>query len=284
MSVPHPPAAAPKQGAGEPPPRDHDAVLRVARLLVAAHDPSGGPTLVRIARDRSIVGHTDGSDDLDLPIGVLPVPEGLDPFDLLAGAETPTEWDVLGLVFAGRMVDLPRGSGGRARRRPGSTVGAVLVHRDGSSASVLDDGADVREVVTEPTDLAPVGRLADALRRSLGLPTAPPGIGVGALMARVWLHRVHCVAVDGCPPDAEVVVALRPPMPRSWSELRDQCAGGGWVELSCDPELAEWMDDGMFSRWCMGAFPDPIDVLGDLTDLVDPRAARPLSEALAAWR
>jgi hypothetical protein len=296
MSLSHPRPAT-TEVAGHlppcPPPAPDDLLLRVAHLLVEAHDVESGPTLVRMAVDATRDGDADDDDaddddadddDADIALGVLAVPDGLDPYDLLACAHTSDEWEVLGMVFTGRLLDLPDTAHGPARRRPGRSVGAILVHRDGSSVSVLDDGDHVREIVTEPSEVAPVGRLADALRRSLGLSTAPPAIGVGAVVARVWLHRVHTVAVDGRPLDADVVVALKPPMPRSWSELRSQCVDGGWVELTCDPDLAAWMDDGMFSRWCLSAFPDPLDALVDLTELVEPCTAEPLAEALSAWR
>jgi hypothetical protein len=250
-----------------------DALARVAEILVAAHDPAGGPTLVRIAR---VVD--------DVRLALLPVPDDLDPLDLLLCSQTPQEWEALGLVFSGRLVDLPDAPGGAARRRPGRTVGAVLVLRDGRSVSVLDDGSDVRRIGATGDGSPVEGRFADALRRSLGLATAPPSFGVGAVVARVWLHRVHAVAVDGRPVDGDVVAALRPPMPRSWSDLRLQCADGAWSELWCDPDVAEWMDDGMFSRWCLGAFPDPVEVLVDLAELVAPSAAEPLAEAFATWR
>jgi hypothetical protein len=250
-----------------------DALARVAEILVAAHDPVGGPTLVRFARDGD-----------DMRLALLPVPDDLDPLDLLLCSTTPQEWEALGLVFSGRLVDLPDSPGGTARRHPGRWVGAVLVLRDGRSVSVLDDGSGARRISTG-VDRSPIeGRFADAIRRSLGLATAPPSFGVGAVVARVWLHRVHAVAVDGRPVDADVVAALRPPMPRSWSDLRLQCADGAWSELWCDPEVADWMDDGMFSRWCLGAFPDPVEVLVDLTELAAPSAAAPLAEAFATWR
>jgi len=275
-SRPHRPRVSATTPVGEPdapPANSSEELTRVAELLIAAHDATSGATLVRMAHRGD-----------DIQFGLLPVPADLDPLDLLLCSDTPDEWEVLGMIVNGRIIDLPEDGIGEARRRSGSSRVAVLMRRDGSSVTVLDSDGD-RQVLETSAHAMPIeGRFADAMRRSLGLTTAPPEVGVSAAIARVWLHRVHTVAVDGRPLDAEVVAALRPPMPRSWGDLRQQCADGGWAELRCDPDLAAWMDDGMFARWCMAAFPDPCEALVDVGELVPPRAAEPLAEALAAWR
>ncbi len=266
-------ATAPVGEPDWPPPNSSEELTRVAELLIAAHDASSGATLVRMVHDGD-----------DMKFGLLPVPDDLDPLDLLLCSDTPDEWEVLGMIVNGRIIDRPDDGIGAARRRTGSSRVAVLMRRDGSTVTVLDSDGDQQVLETDADTMPIEGRFADAMRRSLGLTTAPPEVGVRAAIARVWLHRVHTVAVDGRPLDAEVVAALRPPMPRSWSDLRQQCADGGWTELRCDPDLAAWMDDGMFARWCMAAFPDPSEALVDVGELIPPRAAEPLAEALAAWR
>jgi hypothetical protein len=239
----------------------------LARVLVAATDGSGGPTLVRAALDAE-----------DIRLGLLPVPDGLDPLDLLLGARTPDEWDAVGLVASGRVVDV--GGPGADGDDRGRVRLAVLVQRDGVMASIVLTEHGSEHAVSSPPD----GRFADALRRSLGLETPPPDGEVSTLALLVWLHRVHSLAVDGRSPDIDVVRALRPPMPRSWTDLRHQCAQGGWLEIGCDPDVAEWMDDGMFSRWCLGAFPEPFQLLAELSDLVAVDAAGLLTEGFWTWR
>lgn len=79
-----------------------------------------------------------------------------------------------------------------------------------------------------------------------------------------------------------LVEALRPAGPSTWSQLREQCAHGSWVELGCPPDLAEWMDDGMFSRWCSANFPEPLEVLVELSELVASETAQHLADEMAA--
>lgn len=250
-------------------PEPHGRLMALARVLVDATDHVDGPTLVRAADDGE-----------DLRLGLLPVPDGLDPLDLLLGARTPDEWDTVGVVASGRLVDVD----GATTRPDGDDRGrvrlAVLVDRDGAMASIVQPEHGPQRALSSPPD----GRFADALRRSLGLETPPPDTEVSGLVPLVWLHRVHSLAADGRPPDADVAAALRPPMPRSWTDLRHQCAQGGWSEIGCEPELAAWMDDGMFSRWCLGSFPDPVELLVDLSELVGTDATGLLAEGLRTWR
>lgn len=249
------------------------SLARIAELLLLAHRDADGPTLVRIAPD---------DDDDGFQLGLLPVPRNLDPLDLVIGTDTPPEWAVLGVVFRGRIIDLAAAEGGAARRRPGGAAGCVLMRRDGSSVSVLRHGDEVTTIESD-ADSPMVGRYADALRRSLGLPTDPPEGGVGALAALVWLHRIHELALDGRMPDVEVVQALRPPLPRSWDDLRLQVAAGGWSELRCDPEVAAWMDEGIFSRACFAAFPEPEELVAELCELLPSDAGEVLVSGIQGW-
>lgn len=63
----------------------------------------------------------------------------------------------------------------------------------------------------------------------------------------------------------------------NWGKIRQAVAEGEISHVSITPEQAEWMDDAMFSRWCLADFPDsevlleklaeilPSDLYGDLT-------------------
>lgn len=240
---------------------------------LAHHRAPGRPTsLVRL-------GGIDG-DDIDL--GLLPVEPG-DVLDLLLGSTTPPRWDAMGIVVHGTARAL-EGHDASSPIGPGRVMVTFLCGRDGGTASVVRPPEGEPHAETAGPGAGPVGRMADALRRSLGVATAAPTAPAALAMAHLWLHRVHETALrgHGAPLGVGVVDALRPAGPATWAELREQCAHGSWVELGCPPDLAEWMDDGMFSRWCSANFPEPIEVLVELSELIAPDAAEHLADALAA--
>jgi hypothetical protein len=149
----------------------------------------------------------------------------------------------------------------------------VAVCRDGSTASVLTPPGSL--VTTGPHD-PPVGHLADAMQRVLGLPTPPPPVPVDHLHARLWADRVLAAVLAGERVDRRRVRALQPGRSRSWADVRTACAAGAWGELGVDPEVAEWMDDGTFARWVLAELPDAAEVVLDLADVVPADALGPL--------
>lgn len=91
--------------------------------------------------------------------------------DLAAGIDgftAPAGWDVVGVATLGwlRPIDEDGRPGGRRQRV--RTV--VLVHRSGAAASVLWREGREPEPVPGPVE----GRIADLLRRAVGLPVVPP--------------------------------------------------------------------------------------------------------------
>lgn len=248
-----------------------DRLVEIAGALEAAHhaEPGTGPSLVRV-RDL---------DTSEAEVAVLPVPPmGL--VDALIGSTTPAGWEV-GVVTEGMASELSPQGVVRGTERVGVRA-VVLCHRGGQVASVLrrEGGAPIHDVADAGG--GPVGRVVDALRRSLGLPTPPPAGSVGLLVAQVWLHRVLGLALHGSPVDEDVVDSVRPIPPRTWSDLREQCAAGAWGELGCRPSDAAWMDDGMFSRWCQAGFAEPAEVLLDLCEVLPGGSARHLAREVAA--
>ena len=199
---------------------------------------------------------------------------GRHPYDALAGTLAPSHWRAIGVCARG----IATGAAG--------TDGAVvtlLVDRGGASASVLRRGTDLT-----PLPGRPDGIIADACRRALAFPTAPPPPSTVGLWTRCWLDRVVELASDRVPgltPSWADVARLHPaggagpgadgavPGPVAlataaaslaeawpWAQLR---AAPGVVDVpggAPDAAVSTWMDDGMWARWVLGAFP----ALGDL--------------------
>jgi hypothetical protein len=146
-----------------------------------------------------------------------------------------------------------------------------LVERSGRVAARIHlDG--------RPTSLEPPsgGRLLDCMLRAFGLPTPPPTAPSMILVERIWLGAVVDASRDGMVAlgweqvrrlhpavavlesqglemtDDLVDAALRlAPATWTWEWLRQQTAEGRWGVDLVAPELADWMDEGMFSRWVL---------------------------------
>jgi hypothetical protein len=253
--------------------------------LLCLVDPIEGGLLVRI--DQPVPTHPDD----ELILGHKPL-DGHPARELL-GFVAPDTWWALGVVCPGWAnpagddlgdVDMDRGrrDGPRYADRPGRRrVRAVsLVARDGAEAArlVLDDDP--------PIDPGACGEglIPDCLRRALGLPTAPPAIAVAELWATRWLGEIVAAGEAGCRrvgwaeaaalhPVAEVLApgrtithddlipaasALQTTV--GWADVRARVAAGHWSAPDLSPDVAAWMDDGMFSRWVLGGSP-PLEEL-----------------------
>lgn len=256
-----------------PSPSVASRLAEVADVVEAAHhaEPEAGSSLVLV---RGLA-----TPEVELAVTSVPA-EGL--VARLLGHVTPDRWEAVGVVTSGATRELAPDGASIGPRGDAAQV-AVMCHRDGAVASVLRrEGAAPVHDLTPPGRPGPVGRVVDALRRSLGMPTPPPDVAVDVVVVQVWLHRVLTLALRGDPLDRGVVDSLRPPAPASWATLREQCADGGWSELACAPPVAAWMDDGMFARWCLAGFPEPVEVLLELWELVPPDAAEHLARAAGA--
>lgn len=217
------------------------------------------------------------------------------------GWRAPADCQAVGVVATGR-AHVEQGPAESPVRslRPGTTPGlrvCCVVARDGRIGwrMVLPNG--------ESSDDAPEsGRILDCLRRCFGLPTPPPPQGAGALQSVLWLTavlneaekeerrlpwraitRLHPVAgalelgerAAASPADmtALVRVAARA---WTWTELRLLALDSPWTGEIVSPEMAAWMDDGMFARWVLDALPDPEELLARVRPLVAPSSARRL--------
>lgn len=222
----------------------------------------------------------------------------------LGGFVAPAAWDAFGVVAPGRrlLLDTPL-----ADDLDDSVTVCALLERTGLVVSEVRtlDGEVVSQGISS-------GRAVDACRRVLGLGTAPPLLGAHVWRTLRWIDRVLATVLDadlGEPPSWPMLAALHAcDSPRrdwfanarvgpgarpawssaewSWAELRVACADQE-VEVPCiDPDTAAWMDDGLFAREAIAAFPPLIDSLGDLRQLLPPstfnKIVAKVSDQLAA--
>lgn len=147
------------------------------------------------------------------------------------------------------------------------------------------------------------GRLLDCMRRAFDLPTPPPTAPSAALVERIWLgavvdatrggvvalgweqvRRLHpavtVLAGHGLEvTDGLVDDALRlAPAAWSWEWLRRQTADGRWGGHLVDPELADWMDEGMFSRWVLDETRTSAELLAEAAPGLSPTAIHRLED------
>jgi hypothetical protein len=146
----------------------------------------------------------------------------------------------------------------------------VLAMRDGTTANAMvgDDGG---EPFGDPSG---DGRVLDACRRVLGLPTAPPSHAVAGWTVVHWLDSTVAavLAADlGQPVDWRQVRSLdraRQFVDLPWSVVRGDVSARRVVSPGIDVDAARWMDDGMFSREVMTAYPPLPELLDDLRALL----------------
>lgn len=265
---------------------------------MAVHDPSASRELLEVLTALL----TEVPVDAPVAVGVRVIDHGeaherevelffrhLDCTDVvhaLAGLVAPADWQAFGVVAPGqglRLDDDGRHDGGPAIQ----VVACALVDRSGHVVSqVRDSQGD--ELAVGPTD----GRVVDACRRVLRLPTAP-AVGAPAMWATVaWVDTVlaRTLAADlGCPPGWADLVALdvaAPVPPPAWPALRAACAAGLLTVPGVSPQAAAWMDDGMFARELFASLPPLFEMLTDLRELLAPtvfdRVVARVSDRLAA--
>jgi len=254
----------------------------------------GRPTWVRILDSPG----EPGAFDLDLDDS----PEGL------LGWVASDDCLGVGVVATGRaMMDETAGSHSPAGLRPGTTPGvrlACLVSRDGEVGwrMVVPGGVSLDAPPSE-------GRLLDCLRRCFGLSTPPPPAGAGRVQVVVWLLTVHdTIRRTGRRLSWREVAELHPvgalraepgslhqagpaAIPEliriagqawSWETLRQGAARGAWGDDVVTPQLAAWMDEGMFARWILSELPTPEELVNRVRPHVSPSTARRLAHVVRA--
>ena len=239
--------------------------------------------------------------DDELSVGVKSL-DGEHPLTALIGFTAPDDWWALGTVATGWMGPL---DGGRPSAHPDAvrTAQVIVVTREGNVIS------HVRAANGESFDDPPEGGLVfDAVHRALDLATPPAEGFVTDVFAVLWLHFVEAEAREArsnlqkmtwvraarCFPFGNRVenAHLREPSDFArlllatvhdidWARLRRWGTRGSLGGL-VRPELARWMDDGMFSRWMANSLPPVHAQLERTCQRLAPRVSSQVREALDA--
>ncbi len=302
-----------------------EALLRqLARILVeaAVADDADAPDATHDTDDTGLPGHLvaivgplAGTDTaaFDLLLRRL---DG-HPADVLLGFVAPPEWSAVGVVITATARPLDTSAQPSRPPRPldqeEHIVFAYLVARDGVSVSVSrrPDGSRWETSATSLDETA-TGRVDDALRRVLGLPTHPPPADPAELWARLWLDRVltevgarpsqpwswptiavlHPAAklvIDDMRGRVSEVVEAMPRLAeilargRTWDDLRLGYVSGQWDAPSIPSDVARWMDDGIFSRWLLDSVPPCGAALVALRDLLPSSLVTRIERTLDRW-
>jgi hypothetical protein len=208
--------------------------------------------------------------EAELKLTVIPLGAD-DPVSHLATIETPERWDAFGIVTRGTATSLRADDDINERVRV-----AVLVDRTGRTASAVRtvDGGVLFDGTTDLTE----GRIPDACRRVLGLPTGPSPAAPFSLLALQW---ADALAELGASAPGSVTwadaLAARPFDPRStWTELRLGVASDALQLPGITSDLATFMDDGMFAREAVASSPSP----GHLFEILSATVPRHVLERL----
>ena len=135
-----------------------------------------------------------------------------------------------------------------------------------------------------------VGMIPDALKRAVGVPTAPPEVPFVGWVARMLLLLI--IGDDGSRGHRKVPwCQLRPSLERhtvladdgSWEAFRSVAAKRPDVIADLTPEIAAWMDEGMFSRWVIGGMPSYDHLLEEGRKASTPEAFTQVRRQLKAW-
>lgn len=256
-------------------------LLAIANLVDGASLAEPGHLLVHVADETAS----------DFQLGLKPLDRETHPFSELAGFTAPPDWTTFGMRVLGTVHHL------ESERPSERSATTFLVHRSGDEASLLRRGDEVDELADRA-----IGTIPDLCRRVLGLPTDPAPPTTAVLWMVAWLDRI--LEVWGDP-------ARRSQIESSWVELallhpaaaappdddllhlddparlialgRAHTETWPWARLRAQPEvlalpdgdlpsyITEWMDDGFYARWAMGAFPPPASLARDTCALLDER-------------
>ena len=223
-----------------------------------------------------VLVHVDGPMGPEVNLAFRTLDADLHPFEELAGFVAPRSWTAFGIRVRGRAHHLDDPDA------PSTRIAATyLVDRTGDEASLLRQGDEV----SQPRGPAE-GTIPDLARRVLDLPTGPAPASTAVLWTAIWLDRVlerwgqphrrrdltsswgqlavlHPAVHAPSPPD---VVAFASPATLV-SAARSHAASASWRDIRRSPiplalpdgalphAVGEWMDDGFFARWALGAFP-----------------------------
>ncbi|MBA3653459.1 MAG: hypothetical protein H0W70_04625 [Actinobacteria bacterium] len=242
------------------PPQLHAAVTN----LVLAVDEALGDDLSQPARLLMFE-----PDDNGLTFGVKELPRCQHPLEVLMGFVAPDEWAALGAVCHGwatrQLTVRPSNAEDRVRIRS-----IHVSARDGGEIGGYRQAGSPFELAPGPAE----GMVPDALRRALGLPTAPASIPTAELAGADWLDAI----LD----DASAVARPPEPVP-DWDDVRWEVITGRRVVGDLSPTVATWMDAGMVARWLGPTYPCTTDHLAAVRRSVDPAAYDTIVATFRRW-
>lgn len=259
---------------------EHSAACRLLDLYgdVAAHRGSPVWLLVRkVEADPLETAEVDGS-------------EGL------LGRVVGPEWNAAAVVGTGRIRQLDEAHEPPAVLVPGLAGGLAmtcLVTRQGRVGwrMRLPDGTFYDRIPES-------GFMLDILRRSLQLPTPPPETTSWPLDLAAWVGTLiesatqagrrlswrealslHPLGSEdgeaaGCDQTEARIVASA--SSEDWEAMRRLVAAGLPSDIAPPAQVAEWMDEGMFSRWLLRDIPSRDRLLDAVRPLLQPDAYRRL--------
>ncbi len=224
----------------------------------------------------------------------------------LFGWVSPPECDAIGVVAGGwgrpqpLDRDLDRVSPSSPELQRVRVI--VVVDRDGliGARTTLGDGRIVEGGCRG-------GRLFDALHRALDLPTDPPPVSSAVMIGDLWLAAVvtdgdrlgrrlgwtevsalhpaaQALADRGhvlSPAEVEAVIRVAPRI-WTWERLRADTIDGGGLRDLVAPDIAQWMDMGMFARWTMELSGDRSALWGRAASVLDRETVVRVANALDA--
>ena len=225
---------------------------------------------------------------------------------LLIGWTAPPECAAVGMVATGHARPLSEGLESLSLGHAGAQIRmCCIVGRSGEVGWTLE-GDGGRTWAEAPSE----GKMLDALKRCLGLPTPPPEVPAAEIHAAAWLSSVleHAIKspkrltwsdVTGLHPLARLLKGDLPASYQgdrshtgdlddlvriaanawSWREIHSQACDGN-LDALIDRSLAAWMDEGMFARWLMGVVPGVDQLVGALAAYLTPSAAKRLRSVL----
>ncbi|WP_421120617.1 hypothetical protein ACE2AJ_04710 [Aquihabitans daechungensis] len=266
----------------------------LARIASVIHRATTDGPVARFVHVR-----TDPEEEsLDLGFWEVPPHDG-HPVDPLVGFVAPDSWNAVGLISAGRLRHLDRPD-----QEPRATLSTVLLHRDGTAASVLGVAGGPERTLDDP----PTGLIPDVLLRVLGRPTPPPDAPTGTMVELTWLDRIaagllhqrsrgrswrwladrHPLRGSG-PVPAPAELAARTAAyseERTWAGLRLLAVTQDLPAVRCGPPggttepACTWFDDGSLSRWLLSRLPPAEALVPDLLSVLPEHVGADLLDAL----
>jgi hypothetical protein len=290
-------------------PLDHGHLLRLlAGIEAGLHEHGPGRRHLAIA--------VEGVDVDGIEVAVREL-DSSDVVGALVGLVAPDDWSAFGLVCEGRARPAVEVDGRwlptNQRSAEAVRVG-VLIDRGGSAVSGRRGERDAG-FGHIARDGEVIGRVPDACRRVLGLPTPPPEVDIDAVWSICWAERVLAGAllrpgglswsdvVDLHPgvsiasdrgsirlgdasrvsADVRLEIGHRLGAEITWDQSRRLIAGAPTEAVGVRPEVAAWMDDGMFSREILGVLAPLGSILVELEPIVAADVRGAIERSIRRW-